>query len=361
MYRYLLCASLSLLFFSHANAEDAKKSSPGSVGYDKGFYIGSADKKYELRLNGRLQGRASYQYKNEKNEIGLTIPQARVSLNGHAFDDRFGYGIQLGFDEGQFKLQDFFANFGIFPDHMQLKVGQFIGGYSWLEGIQAARQEFVDRSIVHSKFKLGSVTGLSFNNGKIGAITWDIGIYAGGISEESGRRLGIASGSISYNHNQIDTTSETDFEGGGLRFAGTLGAFAKMQVYDWDFVGYGTSLGGLVKFQGTSVNAGLYAGVPEAPRGFDQNKGKITQDITKDDTKIGALVQAGHLFQQRYGVGARYGLITGPAKVTTYHEVLGSLSLYVFNHDLKVQLDGGAVIKKNGATPQIQAQVQYAF
>lgn len=359
MFKYLLCASLSLLFFSQTYAEEAKKDSLG--GYDKGFHIGSADKKYDLRLNGRLQGRARYEYDNKKHEVGLSIPNARVSLKGHVFDDRFGYGIQLGFDRGEFMLQDFFANFGIFPDHMQMKVGRFLGGYSWLEGVMAAHQEFVDRSIVYNSFKLGTLTGLSFHNGRMGNINWDAGIYEGGISRVSGKRLGIASGSISYNHNQIDATSETDFDGGALRFITTLGAFAKTQIDDWDFVGYGTSLGGLVKLNHTSLNAGLYFGVPEAPRGFDQNNGKITQDISKDDVQIGALVQGGHLFQKRYGVGARYGLITGAEKITTTHEVLGSLSLYVFNHDLKVQLDGGTIIRKKAVTPQVQAQVQLAF
>ncbi|MCA9507707.1 MAG: hypothetical protein KC505_04710 [Myxococcales bacterium] len=359
MLRTLMLVSVSLLFFSSASGAEESSNNSGSTGYDKGFYVKSSNQKFDLTVNGRVQGRATYQY-DKKNELGLTLPAARLGFKGHALDQRFSYNIQLGFDNAVPSLKEFSANFDIFPYGIQFKAGYSTSvGYSWLEGVSSGKQDFVGRSKVYSEFSLGSLVGFSFHNGNQKGINWDIGIYEAGPSALSGKRLGLALGSISYNYGGIDSSTETDFKGGDLRMSATLGGFIKSQIVDWNFVGYGASLGALAKFYGTTVNTGIYLGEPEAnPMLVD---GKTEQKVSKESMQIGALLQAGHIFQKRYGVGVRYGLLSGAAKVTTQHEVLGSLSLYAFQHNLKLQMDGGVNIKKDSVAPKIEAQIQYAF
>lgn len=344
-------------------AADDKKSA-GALHYDSGFTLSSEDKKYEMKLNGRFQGRASYEYNTNKkdHDLGLSLPYARVLLRGHAIDARYQYGVQVGMDNAKFELKDFYGDFAVLPFGAHVKVGRFYGQQSWLEGIATNGQSFNGRTVVYNQFELGTVTGLSFHSGKNKSLSWDLGVY----DNEKSRvnrisKLGAVSASLTYNHNNLDTSTEADLEGGKLRAAATLGGYIRSNLSNFSFVGFVGSLGALAKFHGLSVHAGANLGVPEAKQAEEAVNGKYVQKVTKDQLLLGAQAQVGYVLKQRYGVAAEYALLTGFENTVAQHQILAGLSWYVHNHDLKLQLDGGASISKDNKNAEVRAQIQYAF
>lgn len=347
--------ALSTMLFSNlAAAEDTTTN--GTVGYERGIFLNSGSGNYGLHINGRLQSRAQWEYLNKTHNSSFSIPQARLTFRGHAIDPRFGYAVQLGMDRGAFKLVDFSVNFAVMPYDMQLKVGHFLGGYSWLELPTGAGLEFVDRSLPYRDFSIGPVTGISFHNGKKRSFNWNIGIYENGESRISQKRLAAASASVAYNHNNLDSSTEADLEGGPFRILATLGGFGRAQIDDRKLVGYAASLGAIAKCYNSSISAGVFLGTPEtipAPAG--------QSTFSKENVKIDALGQAGYVFAKHYGLAARYALLTGLANAPLNHELMGSASVYLYNQELKVQLDGGATITKEATSPLVRAQLQFAF
>lgn len=355
----LLClwAVSALLFANTINAQEANEK--GSVYYKRGLSIGSDDGNYSLTINGRVQTRSEYQYrkaaKNSHNSE-FSLPVARLNFKGHAIDPRFTYGIQLAFDNAQPRLQDFFTNFAVLPADIQLKVGRFLHGYSWLELPSSGGLEFVDRSNTYRDFRLGYATGLSFHNGKLGRFNWDVGLYENGTVPNANATQAALSGSFSYNHNKIDASSEADLDGGPFRLIATIGGFARSNVRERTISGYAGSLGALAKCYNGALSLGGFLGTPE-----------VSGEITKEQLKFGGLAQASYVFAKRYGVAARYSLggdllkpKLGQRKPLT-HEILAGGSLYLYGHDLKVQLDGGLEIVGDRYDPTVRAQLQFAF
>lgn len=332
-----------------------------ATGFDKGFFVSSADNNYALRINGRLQTRAQYDYLEKKHAVGISIPNARMMFSGHVFEPRYGYATQFAYDNGDFKLIDFFANIGLTHEVGNLKIGRFLGSFSLLDANSNQKLEFTDRSKLLARWKIDAVNGISLSNDKMNTISWDIGIYENGIARTPGKRRGAVSASIAYNHNQLDATNEPDFDGGALRYIVLLGAFSRAQIDDWKLIGYAATLGGMAKYNHFSFNAGFFLGAPEAPLSAGPIGTNGEQKLSGDHFGLGTFGQAGYLFSKRYGVAARYALAADQIKGPVIHEILASTSAYLLGHNLKLQAEAGTYVKASSLYPLVRAQFQLAF
>lgn len=317
----------------------------GRSGYRDGIFVSTSNKNFELRLNGRMQTRFEFSHKRNQNKSEFTLSAARLLLKGHAIDPRFTYGLQFGFDQAIPSLHEFWSNFAVLPYDLQLKVGYFIGKYSWLDEIAVAKTSFITSSIAYNR--LAPLTGITLHNGKDNALSYSFGIY----SEKGVTNFGTAAGHISYNHNRLDATSDADLEGGPLRVLASIGAFSRTRIIDWKWVGINSTIGALMKYENFSANAGMFFGAP------------LSEGPMKDDIILGAQGQAGYVFNHRYGVAARYAINTGfKTEAKAMHEILGAFSWYAYSNNLKLQLQAGSTIgAARELSPKISTQLQFAF
>lgn len=343
---------------------DAVKS---EVGYNKGYYLSYGDS-YQLRVNGRVQTRAHYAYlKSSEHKVDLTLPNARLILAGHVFDPRVGFLTHLGFDQGAPSLVEYFGNFGLIRDDINLKVGRFLGNYSLLESFSTTKLALIDRPRgLFDVWKAGDATGLSLYRSKKNTFGWDVSVFHNGKDrialpnktiEEVGN-LGAASVSVSYNHNELDTSDEMDLQRGPFRFFVSLGAIGRTQIEKWKFAGYALALETMAKVEGATLAAGFIGGVPVPPR----IAGTVeVGPIKRENHQLGAYGQLSYLIDPRFGLAARYDFGGSFDKIIAWQEIIGGPSVYFYDHNLKFQLDGGVGIANEKVSPLVRGQLQLAF
>ena len=132
-------------------ADGDSAASVPTAGYDKGFFIRSADSDlFELVINGRIQGRFAFESVEEhleaettgdaaadaaeaeasagterEEEYAFSVPRARLKLKGHAFRESLGYALQVEFGKGNTYLKDYYVDAGLVPGSLHLRVGQY--------------------------------------------------------------------------------------------------------------------------------------------------------------------------------------------------------------------------------------------
>ncbi|MDY7108625.1 MAG: porin [Planctomycetota bacterium] len=137
-------------------------------GYDRGFFIASADGNFRLRINGRLQYRLVYNHQDDGGEDddrwGFENRRFRMSFRGHVFDPSWRYKIGGAFDRdgGVFETSDVYLEKDL-GDGWAVRAGQFKGPFL-REFLQSAfRQLAADRSLVHAAFGQGRSDGVQLS------------------------------------------------------------------------------------------------------------------------------------------------------------------------------------------------------
>ena len=135
-----------------------------TAGYDRGFFLASADGNYRLNISGRLQFR--YVYNNQDNSAddnrwGFEMRRTRLQFAGHVINPNWTYQIQGDFnrDGGGFTLLDGVIGHK-FENGMTVRVGQFKAPFNREELVSSSRQLAVDRSLVNSRFNVGRAQGI---------------------------------------------------------------------------------------------------------------------------------------------------------------------------------------------------------
>lgn len=362
-----------------------------SVGYKSGFFIESADENFKLKINGRVQGR--YTFENIdlagdefEQESAFAIQRARLKLGGHVFSKNIEYKLQLDFGKGGMVLKDAYADFALVGDALMLRIGQYKKPFSRQQMTSSSKLELVDRAITDGAFGAGRDIGLMFHNETDEEpIEWAVGVFNGTgdkpwfegdvsgelVTDDEGNQVvegevtkgkfnnvpdkfrPMAVARIGYNHGGIKGYSEADLEGGPLRFAAGLSAMA---AFDYDNSGtdVASELDFIVKAHGFSSTGGAYVATA-SPDGFG--------DLAYQ--QWGFHVQAGHVIGQRFQPVVRYAMIDPDGGDNNVQEILGGLSVYLYGHNLKWQTDGGVLIHDRGddaaTNLQIRTQLQLAF
>ncbi|MHC4710826.1 MAG: porin [Planctomycetota bacterium] len=133
-----------------------------TAGWDKGFFLGSADGNFLLRLGGQIQVRyaASFQDKapsGEDERYGFEVRRAKLKLKGHVVDPTWKYVLNLAFDhddsgrQGDMDVEDAIV-IKDFGGGWELWAGQFKLNFLREELTSSTSQLAVDRSYVNELY-----------------------------------------------------------------------------------------------------------------------------------------------------------------------------------------------------------------
>jgi hypothetical protein len=166
-----------------------------TAGWDKGFFLGSADGNFLLKIGGQIQVRyaASFQDRapdGEDDRYGFEVRRAKLKLNGHVIDPTWKYVLNMAADHddagfaGDFNLEDaiIMKDFG---GGWELWAGQFKLNFLREELVSSTRQLAVDRSYVNEQFNQDRHQGVQlFYTGDQFRIT---GAYGDGFGSKNTR------------------------------------------------------------------------------------------------------------------------------------------------------------------------------
>lgn len=353
------------------------------AGYDKGFFIRAPHAPFSLTINGRVQARYSFEaVDGGTNESSFSIPRARLALKGYAFTPNLSYKFQADFGKGFVSLKDFFVDYTFCPVWLRVRAGQWKRPFSRQQITSSGHLELVDRAATDSFFGAGRDIGVAIHNNyeKSPTFEYALGIFNGtgekptfsgdatvdlttGEGEVTSGKFSNVPGRfhpslvlrVGYNYGGIKGYSEADLEGGPLRFA--VGASGQID-FDADNSNDGTIRGEgdyIVKLHGFSSTGGVYVASTQSGTTFGDQA----------FSAVGFHAQAGYLLAKYVEPVVRYSLIVPDGPDNDEHELLGGISVYFFEHKLKLQADAGALIAQapgNDTTDfRLRTQLQLAL
>lgn len=370
---------LTALMIDAPAARASDGAAPSLTGYDGGFFLRGADDAFKIRLKGRLQTRFTFMSEDagpdREADYAVSIPRARLRVDGHAFSPALQYVFQMELGGGFTYLRDYYVDAGLLPGVLHLQVGQFRRPFSRQHLTSSGSQEFVDRAITDRAFGAGRDLGLMLHNDLWGSPTfeWAVGLFngfgdrptfsgevtngtitRGGWSNVPDKFKPMAVVRVGYNYGGIRGYREADLEGGGLRFALGLSGKAAFNAASDDDSFASAEVDYALKYRGFATTGAFYFGT-------EQTGGRFADQAYAG---LGMHAQAGYVFSRRYQISARYALVA-PRWDDNVHEVLGVLGVYFFGHDVKLQIDGGALLREElGVTRtdgRVRAQLQFQF
>ena len=370
-----------------ARSQEAEKP---LVGYDKGFFLQDEKGLFRLVIGARIQGRLAFERveSHETDDAGedvaattnedsyqFSIPQARLKLSGHVFSERVAYNVQPDFgNKGYPALISAYGDFGLVPDVLHLRVGQWERPFSRQQITSSGSFHLVDRAITDKAFGAGRDLGVAFHNNyeKSPKLEWALGVFNGagdkpwfdggfegtGATDEDGNITveGDVSSKakptnvpdklrpalvarIGFNTGKIKGYSEADLEGGPFRF----GMAASVQA-DFDAAYEQTAatrgeLDFIMKVRGFSLDGAVYVASAQDGDGFADQR----------YAAWGLHAQAGYVIAGRVEPVIRYALVDLDGDDNNSQEILGGLSIYFFKHNLKWQTEAGSVLRQDPA------------
>ncbi|HLG18591.1 MAG TPA: porin [Bdellovibrionota bacterium] len=333
------------------------------VGYDKGFYIQSADGKFKLVTGGYIQGAFNGQIAESGSETDtFRIRRARLKWYGHLFSKNVQYQAEYDFSSSK-NLSTYLQL--VHSDPFKVRVGQWKVPFN-LEGIASGSvQQFVDRSIAHSFFGVPDEREIGFGfNGTLMDkwLEYEVAAMNGeGINtlnqNNEFRYVGRLVANLKGHH--------------GLEFCDTKNsdepnvAFAVAGMYN-DTLDPSTGTPPTDEMKVTSITADLSAKF----RGFGAH-GAFYYMNTKPDAggsthDKGFLAQGGYfVMPEKLELGARIARVFVDGGGDTGEYTLG-LNYYMFKaHHVKFQFDYSALTTEDGVAAgddrldhRVRAQLQ---
>ena len=138
--------------------------SGATAGWDKGFFLASADGNFKLNIGGQLQVRYVYNIQNDSptddDRSGFEVRRAKLILKGHIVDPSWGYELQIGAgNNGAFAVDDAGWIQKDFGNGWKVRVGQMKAPFLREEVVSSTRLFAVERSLVNTFFTAGTVQG----------------------------------------------------------------------------------------------------------------------------------------------------------------------------------------------------------
>ena len=142
-----------------------------NAGYDSGFYIGSADGNWKVKINGQIQSRFVWNDQDDSSaddgdgeRYGFEMRRVKLGFEGHVVDPSWGYKIKGEFDRSSkdFNLDEGFIRKD-FGNGGELRVGMFKGPFMREELVSSSRQLAVERSLVNEAFNQDRAEGVEYS------------------------------------------------------------------------------------------------------------------------------------------------------------------------------------------------------
>ena len=242
---------------SDSSTRSSFQSDGATAGYDKNFFIASADGNFRLNLGGQIQARFAWNYMPSKslndsgnddqrqNEYGTELRRVKLNFFGHVFDPSWAYRIQFAYErDGQnsgtpLRFEDVFIQKAL-GDGFFVRFGQWQNIFNYEELTSSRTQQFAERSVVNqyynTKFVQGAMLGWEGDANRI------IGSYNDG---GGNRDMGVVQGG--GNPTEWALTVRTDW-----KLAGEWGQFKDMQ--GWRGSEFAAMFGAGVNWQRASGN-----------------------------------------------------------------------------------------------------------
>ena len=137
-----------------------------TAGYDKGFFLASADGNYLLKFGGQLQVRAVYNHQDESptddDRWGFENRRTKLFFSGHIVDPTWQYQLELDASSsgGGFSLGEFVYVQKDFGNGWKVRAGQFKPPFLREEFVSSRRLLLVERSLINAEFTAGISQGL---------------------------------------------------------------------------------------------------------------------------------------------------------------------------------------------------------
>lgn len=376
--------------------------------FGKGVYIMGEDSSFTMKFNARVQSLLSFEAPaGEFNMDGMTsnwlIRRSRLKFSGYAYSPKLKYKIELGLsnrDHGGENIHtnntsnlilDAFIRYNFYKN-MEVWIGQTKLPGNRERVISSQKLQFVDRSLVNSKFNIDRDMGIQFRNKfNIGGIATR---QAFAISQGEGRNrtnkkdpnpsngfeytgrveilpLGEFTGKGDYFSSDLKREETPkisigvtyDVNKSAARIGGNLGSYIEDEsdlVIDSALCDLNTILADvLFKYKGFSLLS-EYA-----------NKTMTGERITDVDgdfinnyyTGSGLTVQAGYLLENNLEPAFRWTSIepeleSGRDLIDMY--TIG-LSKYIKGHSLKVQTDFSFITETDQVTLEENNEVMFRF
>lgn len=389
----------------------AYSQAPGiSAKFGKGVKFTAADSSFSVKIGARFQTLFYSNFVLDDNnttvEEEMQIRRCRLKFSGFAYSPRLQYKLELALsnrDNGKVIPEgnsaanivlDAFLTYEMFKE-FYVRFGQFKLPGNRERVISSQKLQFVDRSLVNSRYNLDRDQGLMFIKAhNIGGVR--IYEYLAAALGQGRNITESDSHGFSYT-GRIEVLPFGDFTKGGDYYSSDLEreqtpklALAAGYSFNDDAVRERGELGSFITT--TDVDGDevfvrrdlstFFADAYFKYKGFSflsEYMNKRTADPITDNGKFfrtgdGLVMQAGYLFKNNYELAARYTfihpdeeLIDGGIKVYDETEYTLGLSKYIVGHSLKVQSDISYHLKENDiigdASPSIiyRFQVELAF
>ncbi|HOX42484.1 MAG TPA: porin [Myxococcota bacterium] len=355
-----LVVALSVAWTAPGWAEEPAADAEPAFGYDKGFFVRSADGDHLLRLNVRAHTLFSLQSLDgadgRDQEFNFAISVARLMFTGHLMGPELEFRFEVDFAKGTMVLLDVYANYAFLPRVLELRVGLMKRPFARQFLHSSGRYQMVDRSFANTFFGEGYDLGLMLHDGceRAGLLEWSVGVWNGSNADkpwlegrvdlETGEILSGAFTNVpdelhpllvarlGLNLGAVEPYTETDFEGGGPRLG--LGASlildpdadggedaAVRAELDYQLKAYGFSLGGA-----------FFVSARQRAAGAGGETGFADQELAAS----GAYLQAGYLIAERVEPIVRYTLVV-PEGRKSAQEAAAAVSVYFHKHAFKWQ------------------------
>lgn len=141
-----------------------------TAGYQDGhFFLSDQAGKYLLQIEGQIQGRYTYTYRDgaaadglDEGEGGFLIRRAKVGFMGHILDPSLTYKLKAGFErsEGPLILEEAYLKYSPDKTHY-VQFGQYKTPFLREELVSSARQLAVERSAVNELFTIDYAQGVT--------------------------------------------------------------------------------------------------------------------------------------------------------------------------------------------------------
>jgi hypothetical protein len=137
------------------------------AGWDKGFFIGSVDGNFLLRIASQMQIRAVYNWQDsdgsaDTNRFGFEVRRIKIDFKGHVFDPSWQYHVEMQTNRngGSFALGE---NGWIQKDlgnGWAILAGQYKPMFLREESISSRRLHGIERSLINDQFTVGAGQGV---------------------------------------------------------------------------------------------------------------------------------------------------------------------------------------------------------
>lgn len=326
------------------------------AGYDKGFFISSADGNFLLRPSGQLQVRYVYNYRNDpptnpppadpgdQYRGGFEIRRAKIMFKGHVFDPTWQYDVQFAADRntGTVAVEDQAWIQKDLGEGWRIRFGQTKAPYL-LEEIWSSQRLFaIERSLFNSFFTSGTVQGVE---GFYDADKWRAFAmyFDGNRTANTGWQVpdtewGAVGGRFEYLF-AGEWKNMNDYDGwrgqGNTIMAGVATGYQKGEygttVTDPEVGNFGLTFDVTAKFNGWSLSGAF------AYRNLDPNGPGATAD------QVGFYVQGGFFIHDDLEIYARYEWADADSAAVLNDLSVATLGVTKFfdRHNLKWQTDIG--------------------